>query len=113
MKCFLLRKCLDKFEDDNVDDINVQVSCACCGGIVKESNIERDNNDDENTNDGRKVERDLLQSKSSRLIRFGSRFSNRSKSVSEKDQGVAEKTVDVHAPSTSAKNLSESQILRE
>ena len=107
MKCFLLQKCLDKLDDDNANDINVQVSCACCGGIVKESNVELE--DDNETKNGRgEVERDLLRSKSSRLTRFNSRFSISRKSNAEKDPTMAKETVNVHSPSTSTKDLSQS-----
>ena len=107
MNCFMLRQCLDNLQGDNADDINVQVSCACCGSVVKESNIEAD---DDNTQEksGGKTKGDLLRSKSSRITRFRSRFSLRSKSLDEKDKGMVEETADIHTPSSSAKDLSQS-----
>ena len=107
MKCFMLQKCLASLQDDNADDINVQVSCACCGSIVKESNIEH-NDDCAKENCGGKDERDLLQSRPPRVARFGCCFSLRRKSVTEKDKRLAEKAIDLHSPLTSAKDLSQS-----
>ena len=49
MNCFMLQKCLAALQDgSDSDDINVQVSCACCGGSVKDSKIDHiDNKSDE------------------------------------------------------------------
>ena len=105
MNSFMLRKCLECLQTDNTDDINVQVSCACCGSIVKEANIEH--NDDEEKQGG-KVEGDILQPESSRITRFRSCFSLRRKSISETNKRVAEKAVHIHTPSSSTKDLSKS-----
>ena len=92
--------------DDDGDDINVQVSCACCGSVVKESTIE-DNDDDKGKDkpDGEPVKPNLLRSKSSSSTRLGSCFGCCGDSASKNDKGVVEKATDVHTTSTSTQEL--------
>ena len=74
-------------------DANVRVNCACCGGIVQEDNINDEERTEENvkvaTEQGKAIERDLLQSRKPRRTRLGSCFSCCCKSVSEEDQRMA------------------------
>ena len=80
----MLRKCIDNLggDSDASNDINVQVSCASCGGIVKESTIE-DNDDpkrDEGEDKAKKIQQqyrgrddiegNILRSKQPRRFKF-------------------------------------------
>lgn len=112
MDCLLLQKCLKQMEnDDDGDDINVQVSCACCGGVVKESKIEDNVDGTEKTEEKvesrrEEIEPNLLRSQSSGSTRLCSCFGGCGESATEKDKGMVEKTANVHITSTGTQELS-------
>ena len=120
MNCFMLEKCLKELgNDSDPDDINVQISCACCGGIVKEANIEQGDGKPEekeesqpdkerkrHRRDGKEVKENILRSKSSRRSRFCCCLGKSSERVSSKDESLAQKAIDLHSSSSSSKEIS-------
>ena len=128
MHCFMLRKCLEEMNDDSDgDDINVQVSCACCGSVVKEANIDQvdenapntvDITDKKRRNEKTKrsretTETNLLRSKQSGSTKFSSCFSCCCKRTTKKDKTMVSQAIDLHSPSQSSQDLSRSQVLRK
>ena len=118
----MLRKCLDKLDDESDDSkVNVQVSCACCGSTVKEANIDQtDDNapsekdaDDVERRGGKEIEDNILRSGTSSSTRLDSCLGCCCKGVREEDERMAKETIDLHTTQTSQKDLSRSQVLRE
>ena len=116
----MLRKCLDKLDDESDDSkVNVQVSCACCGSTVKEANIDQtdDNAPSEKDADnveqrrGNEIENNILQSGTSSGTRLGSCLGCCCKGVREEDEGMAKETINLHATQASSKDVSRSQVL--
>ena len=117
MNCFMLRKCLEEMNDDSDgDDINVQVSCACCGSVVKEANIDQvdENGFDtvdiankkrkkEKTKRSRETtERNLLRPQQSSSTKFPCCFSCCCKRAAKKDKRMVSEAIDVHSLSSSS-----------
>jgi hypothetical protein len=107
----MLEKCLKNFEDDPADtDINIQVTCACCGATVKDSNIEEENAKDVESSNSeeqesvkginigaeKEIKKDILQSKTPRKSRCGSCFSCCFKRSIDTDEAMVERTTDLH-----------------
>ena len=113
MNCLMLRKCLDKIDDESDDsNVNVQVSCACCGGTVKDTNI--DQTDDNATTETDRVEQsrrtaiedDILQSGTAGGAKLGSCFSCCCKGAPEEDKGMATETINLHTTQTRSEDVS-------
>ena len=113
MKCLLLRHCLSKLEGNNEPDtVNVQVSFACCGGTVKDSNIDQT---DDNVKDyyGADAQSNLLRSESSSSIGIGKQVSQSDEVSTKESEEMACNAKDLYPSPPSAKDLSKPQILRE
>ena len=117
MECVWLRRCLSHINEDEADDINVQVSCACCGGTVKDSNI--DQTDEaaeaaaEETEHGTNAEGNLLQSQSSGSLELGKEASESEQSTHKECKRMVSKAAHVHTSPTGTENIFKSQILCE
>lgn len=118
MNCFMLDKCLKNFGDDSdPEDINVQISCACCGGVVRDANIdqvdgnvksaesEEEEEAEERDRDRKAIERHILQPKPSRRSCFCCCFSKSRRRIPSEDEGMAVKTTNLHTTSSGSKEI--------
>ena len=110
----MLRKCLGLADDNDGVNANVRVNCACCGGIVRETDIKdgHEKEEEEASKQQQKTERqreqfeeDLLRPRPPRRSRFGSCFSGCCKSLASENKGMAPQTTDLHPSSESSKTL--------
>ena len=134
----MLQKCLKNLGDEpDPQDVNVQVLIGCCGGTVKGVNIEQQEEEEEDNGssssssgrgssdeskkkkkgketaefderDGKTIKRDLLRPQPPSWPRLCCCFSKCRRRIPAKDESVANKTADLHPPSSSSKDLSES-----
>lgn len=114
MNFFMLRKCLGLADDNDGVNANVRVNFACCGGIVRETDIknEQEKEEEQASKQQQKTERqreqieeNLLRPRSSRRSRISSCFSCCCKGVANESKGMAPETADIHPSSPSTKTL--------
>ena len=124
MNCLMLQNCLEELRgnSDEPDDINVQISCACCGGIVKEATIETNDeankeneeneaiNNDVSTQHRRsdETEGNILQSKASGRSKLSQCFGKCCKCFAKKNETMVNETKYVYTTSAGTQDVSES-----
>ena len=118
----MLRKCIDNLggDSDAPNDINVQVSCACCGGIVKESTIEDNDNPKRDEGDDKakeiqqqyrgrdEIDGNILLSKPPRRFKFRRCIGRWCKCISRQDKSMADKAAYIYTAPSGSQKLSES-----